>query len=634
MSQYSETIGSFIRTGNYPLEANYIFADESSLKKFYTDPINATTIHKGLLKIVENDGNGNQALYWVTKKKTNDELEFTKLIGGSGSVDDQIKALSDQLTEEIKNRKDNDTAIWGTTDPTNIPQDLNSILDLANEVERLKKEVDNDSFVASLKALAGTTQDDIVAYLKTLSYKSLTEVSTALNKFLNTTDSSSTQINTLPELQAFLKGYNDSQTLYDVLTEFKTEILGSPAPSKQFETLKAIEDFVRILKSDTESKEENLQLEINTTQSGVGLDSDGSYSPDQETNYLKDATSVMNALKTLDYQVYKALQGVTLTVSNNDVVALNVRKELDSSIISAKLNLSNTIGNHLVKKDDGLYFNVKSTYQNGVLSLYVNENLVAQHILGFSSIVESAYYDSTTESIIVVFKLLSGEKQTITIPVGNLIREWDVDNSGSTDTIVLSKKQVLSGPDLLSADVRIYSDAHNILKKNGNALVVDGTSDSITYNNKSLTNVIDGLNTTISDNNTTLTSKITAEIDRAKTQENSITESLQKKVTTLTNKDTELQSSIDALEIEVNTKADIDSPIFTGVPQVKVSPDATDASQRIPSTNWVIARIKESTSKASITREEVEQLLALKADLVDGVVPLSQLPVNNWIDVE
>jgi hypothetical protein len=59
MSQYSETIGSFIRTGNYPLEANYIFADESSLKKFYTDPINATTIHKGLLKIVENDGNGN-----------------------------------------------------------------------------------------------------------------------------------------------------------------------------------------------------------------------------------------------------------------------------------------------------------------------------------------------------------------------------------------------------------------------------------------------------------------------------------------------------------------------------------------------------------------------------------------------
>jgi len=68
MSQYSETMGSFIRTGNYPLEANYIFATEAELKEFYNDPINATTLHKGLFKIVENGGNGKQALYWVVPK--------------------------------------------------------------------------------------------------------------------------------------------------------------------------------------------------------------------------------------------------------------------------------------------------------------------------------------------------------------------------------------------------------------------------------------------------------------------------------------------------------------------------------------------------------------------------------------
>jgi hypothetical protein len=59
MSQYSEMMGSFIRTGNYPLEANYIFSSESALKEFYSDELNATTIHKGLLKIVEDDGTGN-----------------------------------------------------------------------------------------------------------------------------------------------------------------------------------------------------------------------------------------------------------------------------------------------------------------------------------------------------------------------------------------------------------------------------------------------------------------------------------------------------------------------------------------------------------------------------------------------
>lgn len=87
MNQYSETIGSFIRTGDYPLEANYIFPNEESLKEFYADSINATTLHSGLLRIVEKDADGNQAIFWVIKVKeaTEDspaEYEFNKLISG------------------------------------------------------------------------------------------------------------------------------------------------------------------------------------------------------------------------------------------------------------------------------------------------------------------------------------------------------------------------------------------------------------------------------------------------------------------------------------------------------------------------------------------------------------------------
>jgi len=78
MSQYSETIGSFSRTGNYPLEANYIFSTESELKAFYEEPLNKVTLHKGLLKVVEQDEDGNQALYWVTENEGN--LSFQKLI--------------------------------------------------------------------------------------------------------------------------------------------------------------------------------------------------------------------------------------------------------------------------------------------------------------------------------------------------------------------------------------------------------------------------------------------------------------------------------------------------------------------------------------------------------------------------
>ena len=76
MSQYSETIGSFTRTGNYPLEANYIFESEEALKQFYTDPIQATTLHEGLLKIVKSSDK--QSLYWVVDNEGS--LEFTELI--------------------------------------------------------------------------------------------------------------------------------------------------------------------------------------------------------------------------------------------------------------------------------------------------------------------------------------------------------------------------------------------------------------------------------------------------------------------------------------------------------------------------------------------------------------------------
>ena len=651
MSQYSEMMGSFIRTGNYPIEANYIFPTEAALKEFYTDPINATTLHKGLLKIVENGGDGKQALYWVVKKQTNDELEFVKLIENIDidTITEQLESLSEKLTEEIKNRKDGETALWGTNDPTNVPEDLNSILDLSIAVTDLIKTVNDihnelidadKSIKSEVKALAGTEQDDVIEYLKTLPYKSLTEAATALNKFLNTTDSESTQINTLPELKFFLEGYTDTQKLRNVLLDLKGEISGTPLPSKQFETLRAIEDFVRVMKTDLESTDKNLQSELDNTQIGVGLSGDGSYNADQETYYLKDATSIMNALKTLDSLMYEALKGITITASNEDVVDLNVRKELEGYVIGAKLNLSNVIGNDLIKKEDGLYFNVKSTYNNGTLSLYVNDKLVAQHILGFSSIVESAYYDSSNESIVIVFKLLNGEKQTITIPVGTLIRELEVDNSQPEKVVELVRETVIDGPDKLSADVRIYTDKHNILKKVGNTLSVDGTSDSITHNDKTLSSVIEEIKTTVSDNNSTLTSKIEAEVSRAKQEESTIKDSIEtlkdstaENIADLKLRDTELQNSItletnrateaeNALKIQVQDLKNEDSEIKESIEKVKVS--VQNNTTEITSTKNLVNLETERAQNAekSITdnlNSEISRSTTKDSELADAI---------------
>lgn len=136
MRAYSEIIASFRRSGQFPIEADFIFKTEAKLKEFYSSPEENAILHKGLLKLVEDDGNGNQALYWVTKKQTNDELEFTKLI--TSKSDETIANLITKLDKEIQDRKTADNAIWGSTDHTVVPGDLNSLKDIADEIAKIR----------------------------------------------------------------------------------------------------------------------------------------------------------------------------------------------------------------------------------------------------------------------------------------------------------------------------------------------------------------------------------------------------------------------------------------------------------------------------------------------------------------
>lgn len=812
MSQYSEMMGSFIRGGNFPMEADYIFATEEALKEFYSDPANNAILHKGLLKIVENDGSGNQALYWVTKKQTNDELEFTKLIVGTDidNIYDQLNTLEEALNKEIADRKEADTAIWGTTDPSSVPDDLNSITDLANAVSQIKSDIEDlkntDSILKQeLQATVGTLDTDIAEYLKTLPYKSLTETANALNKFLNTLDSETSKINTLPELQNFLEGYTDSDKLSVLLYDLWNKIEGEILPSDDFQTLRGIEQFVRTLDQWVKDRTNNLQTELDQTQVGVGLSGDGSYSADKETYYLQDATSVMNALKILDSLMKEAISGITINVENKDVVDLSVRKELEGYIISAFLKLSNALGNDLIKKDDGLFINIESEYDSGTLTLKINGNVVAQHILGFSALVDSAKYDPEQEAIVIVFKLLSGDKQTVVIPIRTLIREWIVDNEHPDRVVELYKEDVVDGPDKLSGDIRLSTKQHNILVKDGNTLLVEGTTTNIVHGEQQLSEAIKDLQqsdtatsealsqeierakaaeatnakaiadeitrattseqeiesnltdeisratvkeTQLDEKITSNAQAIAAETSRAAAAEQELSKTINDEITRATQAETtisqdlqthtnrtdnphkvtkaqvgldkvdnttdlekpvsvatqqelnKLSSNIGTLNEQIVThvgdrqnphhvtkeqvglenvdntsdadkpistatqsaldqKAPIDSPIFTGVPEVETSPDAEDSSQRIPSTNWVRGRIQESIGNMGdtinnhvnnlnnphrVTAEQVgtydkstiDEKLNDKADLVDGKVPADQLPASTlqWIEVE
>jgi len=148
--------------------------------------------------------------------------------------------LIEALNQEIEERKAKDEELLGTDDLTTIPGNYDSIYDLAEALVELQQNVDTleeelkaaDALLKKeLQATVGTEEDDIVEYLKTLDYPSLTKVSEDLHKFLNTIDDTDTSINTLPELQKFLEGYEYTHPLSEVFTDFWNKIAGDPLPT-------------------------------------------------------------------------------------------------------------------------------------------------------------------------------------------------------------------------------------------------------------------------------------------------------------------------------------------------------------------------------------------------------------------
>lgn len=571
MSQYSEVIGSFLRKGKFPLEADYVFTTEQALRDYYNQEENKAILHKGLLKVVEDDGSGLQALYWVTE--SNGELTFTKLItsDGIGSLEDKLNELSTKLEQEIQDRKDTDEAIYGTSDPTTIPDDLNSIYDLAQAVSQLQEDLQSsnnkvDTIKEELKATVGTDADDIITYLNTLDYKSLTELSSRLNSFFNTVNSEDTSINTWVELSNFLKGIEDSSTLSGLLEANLNTIYGDPLPTTQFYTLRGIEDFTRQLRTDYENSYNNLKEEIDNTQAGVGLDASGNFSADSSTEYLKNATSIMNALKILDSKILEISSNLILYSGNPDVIDLQITKEEDKTRIDGILKISSEEGNGIKKNSDGIYMKLESTYEDGILTIRVNGNIIAQHILGKSNIIKDAYYDTETESIVLVFILLDNSEQVIRIPVTSLIREWVVNNNGPSDVVVLTRiEDYTAGADQLSGDVRISTQKYNILVKDGNSLYVKGTSDNIVHKDVQIGILLDDLYSKVNQSGQDIT---------------------------------KIQESLNSHISDTN------------------NPHQVTAEQL-----------------NTYTKPEIEDKLKLKADLVDGKVPDYQLPELTWVDL-
>ena len=423
MSKYSETIGSFIRTGAYPLEADYIFHSEEELKQFYAD---SEILHEGLFKVVQNETS--QSLYWVYNN--GGTLEFRKLIDFDSieTLFERIAQLQEDLRTEAEARESGDTELQGAVNTL-----VNNLQELQAVVAQHKKE---------LQAIAGTDQDNLVEYLKSLDYKSLTELSETLRN-----------------------------------------VIGNPL---NLNSLEKLERAILTLTQLTNNRADNLQSEIDQTQIGVGLSGDGSYNADKETYYLKEATSVMNALKTLDRLLHKYLH---MEFHDTDTIDLEVEEieEHPSRIITANVKIAPD-SDIIVKDGNGLYHKVDITFVNGLVTLLVNGEERASFNIGIDPILEDGYYDKTQEKIILIFKLHSGEAQRVEIPTTDLILEW---TSQNTSSISLHKTREVEGADVLTATLNISEELDNGAEIKDDGVFVSKNSKDLIYKDKSVEKVIE-----------------------------------------------------------------------------------------------------------------------------------------------
>lgn len=162
-----------------------------------------------------------------------------------------------------------------------------------------------------------------------------------------------------------------------------------------------------------------------------------------------------------------------------NTVSMTVSKQDTGTSISGGVKVDASSGNIIKINTNGLYASVALNYNKAEnrLSLTINGIVVNEFELSDHSLVQEGHYDSSTQSIVLTIVKDGGETQQISIPIGDIINEWTVDN-GTNNPISLSKTTGVDGVDVLKAELEISTEAHNaILNSNGTLYVSNRAQD-------------------------------------------------------------------------------------------------------------------------------------------------------------
>lgn len=339
--------------------------------------------------------------------------------------------------------------------------------------------------------------------------------------------------------------------------------------------------------------------------------------------------------------VVATINDIKFVTAESDSIRMTMDKQtgddnrtLKSEVKIKTITASDT--SNIIKSDaNGIYATVSFKYDKASNKITFNDgNGEKEFELSNYGIIEDAYYDSQEKQIVLVIKQDDQTTKRLTIPVGDLVNTWDVENS-TTSPIVLTKTKA-TDKDVLSADISILNNAHNLLVKQNGSLFVDSDSNKhiALWNTEETTvqgaiNILkertDGYDTkiatltqTVADNKTDVNQKITetnTNVSANKTSIDNLRVSLGEESVARTNADTELSGKIGTVETKVSTQESriTKNETTIGSLQTKVEGyDAkiTQASESAANAVTLVSQLKEQLGDIASGGKTVAERLA------------------------
>ena len=254
-----------------------------------------------------------------------------------------------------------------------------------------------------------------------------------------------------------------------------------------------------------------------------------------------------NILKKTNDNRYLYVDGVASNIAYySSSGKTNVQAALEDL---SKVRVSTDSNNILTTKLDGFFASTKLEYISNENTLVFTTSTNDEEErrketrikLNSFSVFENIVYDPTKETLIITYIDGNGETKFLSIPIGELLTNWEIDVISEGHSVQLQKTRNIQGTDLISADVKIFNGSDNILQDYNHMLYVKGTSENIKYGDNSTVKAeIDALK--VSDAN--LDNKINLEIVRAQSKEGDLNDKIDLEATRATDEEAKLSSTI------------------------------------------------------------------------------------------